>query len=59
MAKIGSPPMAAGRRCDSRTRQSISHNSFAITGSHKALMTACEKSRYLHHRRALDKIGLF
>ena len=36
------PPIAAGRSCDPRTPQSISHNSFSITASQKAFVTACK-----------------
>ena len=32
------PPIRDVRRCDARTRQSISHNSFSITASQKAFV---------------------
>jgi hypothetical protein len=39
--KVGSPPVAAGRRCDPANLQSISHNALSITASRKAV-TACK-----------------
>jgi hypothetical protein len=44
-AKDRSPPIAASRRCDLQIRQSISHNTFAITASHKVFVTVCSRTR--------------
>jgi hypothetical protein len=54
--KVSFPPIAAGRRCDPRTRQSISYNLFSITASHKTFVTAC-KSQDLCTKLDVSKSG--
>jgi hypothetical protein len=52
-------PIAAGRRCNPRTHQSISHNAFAITASHKAFVTACKSQDICIIAAPLIKLGFF